>query len=99
MLKKIKIFFGILKIRGGILLYSKNFFPPSFQKLGAGGGGQPNNLFLALLSRPTSLIVTLTVASSLLCFCMVVARKKSTTSVFNFVNVLKLNTNQELTKN
>ena len=55
------------------------------------GRGEPNNLFLALLSRPTSLIVTLTVACSLLCFCMVVARKKSATSVFNFVNVLKLN--------
>ena len=68
----------------------KTFFS-SFQKLGAGSGGQPNNLFLALLNRPTSLIVTLTVASSLLCFCMVVARKKSTTSVLNFVNVLKLN--------
>ena len=25
--KKKKTFFGILKIRGGILLYSKNFFP------------------------------------------------------------------------
>ena len=46
---------------------------------------------IELLSRPTSFIVTLTVASSLLCFCMVVARKKSTTSVFNFVDVLKLN--------
>ena len=81
-----------IDFRGGILLYSKNFFS-SFQKLGAGGRGEPNNLFffLALLSRPTSLIVTLTVASSLLCFCMVVARKKSATSVFNFVNVLKLN--------
>ena len=33
------------------------------------------------------LIVTLTVASSLLSFCMVVARKKSTTNVFNFVKV------------
>ena len=76
---------------GGILLYSKNFFS-SFQKLGAGGRGEPNNLFfLGLLSRPTSLIVTLTVASSLLCFCMVVAKKKSATSVFNFVNILKLN--------
>ena len=42
MLYKIKNFFGILKIKGGILLYSKNFFS-SFQKLGAGGGGQPNN--------------------------------------------------------
>ena len=58
----------------------------------------PNSVYLAnwyrkiqLWCRPTSLIVTLTVASSLLCFCMVVARKKSTTSVFNFVNVLKLN--------
>ena len=35
---------GILKIRRGILLYSKNFFP-FFQKSGAGGGAQPNNIF------------------------------------------------------
>ena len=34
----------ILNIRCDILLYSKNLFS-SFHKLGAGGGGQPNNIF------------------------------------------------------
>ena len=43
--KKITPFFGILKIRGGILLYSKNFLPVFKKKLGAGSGGQPNNFF------------------------------------------------------
>ena len=42
--KKKKTFFGNLKIRHSILVYSKNFFS-SFSKLGVGGGGQPNNFF------------------------------------------------------
>ena len=48
--KEKNTFFSNFKNRVGILLYSfKNFFS-EFQKIGAGGGGQPNNLFVLALA-------------------------------------------------
>ena len=52
--EKKKLSFGILKIRGGILLYSKKLLS-SFQKLWAGSGGQPINFsfsFFGLIVIP-----------------------------------------------